>query len=150
MIGRRAFLCMAASVPLSGLAQPAMAGAPPIYAWNGMALGGADPVAYFEGIGPMPGLTTEALQWDGALWLFASAENREAFERNPHAYAPQYGGYCAFAVSRGHVAPTDPEAWTIHAGKLYLNSSKLVRRVWRSAIERNVTLADRHWPEVLR
>ena len=87
--------------------------------------------------------------WKGAIWQFASAPNMAAFEADPMGYAPQYGGYCAYAVSRGYTASTDPEAWTLHAGKLYLNYSISVRAQWRPEIAENIALADANWPKVL-
>ena len=68
---------------------------------------------------------------------------------NPHAYAPQYGGYCSFAMSKGAIATTVPEAWAIVDGKLYLNYSVNVRSVWSEDIPGNITLADGHWPDIL-
>lgn len=71
------------------------------------------------------------------------------FEAAPETYAPQYGGYCAYAVSQGYTASTDPKAWTIHDGKLNLNYSKGVRRRWSRDIPGNIVLGDANWPNVL-
>jgi hypothetical protein len=90
------------------------------------------------------------LKWAGAMWRFSSPENLAAFEMNPRRYAPQYGGYCAYALSLGAIATTVPEAWTIHDGKLYLNFSTAVRQTWSEDIPGNVRKADANWPAALR
>jgi hypothetical protein len=82
----------------------------------------------------------------GATWQFASADSRDSFAADPRKFAPQYGGYCAWAVSRGYTADTDPEAWKIIDGKLYLNYSKSVQRKWETDIPGNVAKADGNWP----
>jgi YHS domain-containing protein len=106
-------------------------------------------VAYFTQGAPVTGDAAHALMWKGAEWRFASAENMAQFESDPMAYAPQYGGYCAFAMSKGAIATTDPDAWTIHDGKLYLNYSVNVRKIWSEDIPGNVEKADGHWPGIL-
>ncbi|MFT4743428.1 MAG: hypothetical protein ACI91Z_001403, partial [Yoonia sp.] len=90
-----------------------------------------------------------SLMWKGAQWRFSSAGNLDIFEANPMAYAPQYGGYCAFALSKGALATTDPDAWTIYDGKLYLNYSTNVRKIWSQDIPGNIALADANWPTIL-
>jgi len=116
---------------------------------KGVAVGGYDPVAYFKQAKPVQGSKGIALQYEGATWRFASAENRAAFEADPAKYAPQYGGYCAYAVSKGSTAKAEPDAWTIHDGKLYLNYDKSVRAIWEKDIPGNVAKADANWPGVL-
>ncbi|MCY3877473.1 MAG: YHS domain protein, partial [Rhodobacteraceae bacterium] len=79
----------------------------------------------------------------------ASAENLATFEADPETYAPQYGGYCAYAVSLNHTASTDPDAWAIHGDKLYLNYNKMVRTLWSGDIKGNIRKGDDNWPGVL-
>lgn len=146
---RRQFLAAAAALPVAGLALPAVAMTPDIYAEDGIAIDGTDPVAYFTEARPVAGSPEIALDWNGAVWRFSSLENRERFELDPDAYAPQYGGYCAYAVSRGYTASTVPRAWTIHEGKLYLNFSRPVRALWARDIPGNVVKGDANWPAVL-
>ncbi len=95
-----------------------------------VAISGADTVAYFKKGKAIIGVSDYSYKWNGANWRFKSAENRDAFAKNPSAYAPQFGGYCAYAVSRGYTASIDPEAWSIVEGKLYLNYSESVRNLW--------------------
>ena len=111
-----------------------------------VALRGFDPVAYFSQGQPVKGEAALTYAWAGATWRFSSARSREAFKMDPARYAPQYGGYCAWAVSRGYTAEIDPEAWKIVDGKLYLNYSKSVRKQWEGDIPGNIEKANRHWP----
>jgi YHS domain-containing protein len=124
---------------------------PPVFTGliEGVAVGGYDPVAYFAQGKPVKGSKDLTLQYEGATWRFASAENRSAFAGDPAKYAPQYGGYCAYAVSKGATAKAEPDAWTIHDGKLYLNYDKSVQAKWEKDIPGYVAKADANWPGVL-
>ena len=115
----------------------------------GTAIDGTDPVAYFTESRPVKGSSDFAHEWNGATFHFASAENRDLFAASPEKYAPQYGGYCAWAVSQGYTASTDPEAWKIVDGKLYLNYSKSVQQTWEQDIPGNIAAGDGNWPKVL-
>ena len=115
----------------------------------GLAIRGTDPVAYFTEGGPVAGSSEFTYTWNNATWQFASAENRDLFVANPEQYAPQYGGYCAWAVSQGYTAAIDPNAWKIVDGKLYLNFNKGVQRRWERDIPGNITRANANWPGVL-
>jgi len=130
---------------------PASAAAPPVYTGivKGVAVGGYDPVAYFTDGKPVRGNKDLTTEYEGATWRFASAANRDVFQADPAKYAPQYGGYCAYAVSKGSTAKGDPLAWTIHSSKLYLNYDKRVRATWAKDIPGNVKKADANWPAVL-
>ena len=116
------------------------------------AIKGADPVAYFsltEGEDAVIGSKDITAQWNGATWHFASEANKQAFIAEPEKYAPQYGGYCAFAVSHNFTKSTNPDAWKIVDGKLYLNLSKGVQKKWKKDIPGNIQRADTNWPNVL-
>ncbi|MEL6968373.1 MAG: YHS domain-containing (seleno)protein [Pseudomonadota bacterium] len=128
---------------------PSKAGTAPIYAENGIAIDGTDTVAYFKEGKPVPGLPSISHIWKGAKWLFSTEENKAAFVSNPEAFAPQYGGYCAYAVSEGSTASTIPEAWKIVDGKLYLNYSAGIQRRWEKNASKRIVDADRLWPKVL-
>ena len=129
----------------------ARAAAPPVYTGivKGVAVGGYDPVAFFTDGKPVKGNKDLTTGYDGATWRFASAANRDAFKAAPTKYTPQYGGYCAYAVSKGSTAKGDPQAWTVHDGKLYLNYNKKVRATWAKDIPGNVKKGDANWPAVL-
>lgn len=132
------------------IAAPAMAKEPVYQSFiGGVAINGYDPVAYFEEGAPVEGSSDFEHEWNGAAWRFANAENRDRFAADPEAYAPQYGGYCAWAVSQGYTASTDPAAWKIVDGKLYLNYSADVQKRWQSDEAGNIAKADANWPRVL-
>ena len=143
---RRAALALGAATLV---ARPALARQPEVYTEGGIAIDGTDAVAYFTEGKPVAGSADHALDWNGSRWLFSSAENKAKFEADPEAYAPKYGGYCAFAMSRGYVAPTVPEAWSIVDGKLYLNFSLGVRDRWSKDIPGHIAAADANWPKPL-
>ena len=125
--------------------QPAIAKEKPIYTstFSSLAVSGYDSVAYFTDGKPVKGKGEFSFKWKGAEWRFSNAENLAKFKADPDTYAPQYGGYCAWAVSQGYTAPTDPEAWHIVDGKLYLNYSESVQRQWMEDIPGNILKADR-------
>ena len=133
------------------VAAPAALAKDPIFTstFSDVGASGYDVVAYFEENKPVEGSDAHEAEWMGATWRFASAENKAAFEQDPEAYAPQYGGYCAWAVSQGYTASTAPEAWSIVGGKLYLNYSKGVQQRWEQDIPGNIAKADGNWPGVL-
>lgn len=147
---RRSLLLATLAIPVVGtVLRPALAGEPEIYAPGGIAISGYDPVAYVREGRAVKGSATHRLMWRGAVWHFATAEAMAAFEMNPYAYAPQYGGYCAYAMTKGTIAPTAPEAFTVDGGRLYLTYSTEVRTIWAEDVAGNVALADAHWPSAL-
>lgn len=123
----------------------------PINADNrGVALGGYDAVAYFLNKQPMKGTETFTHSWMGATWRFASAEHRDRFAAEPLSYAPQFGGYCAWAVSNNYTAPVDPLAWKIVDGKLYLNYNRDVQTKWQQDLAERIRAGERNWPRLHR
>ncbi len=116
---------------------------------SNIAASGYDVVAYFTDSRPVEGSKSFTAEYDGAEWRFSSAQNRDLFVANPVRYAPQYGGYCAWAVSQGYTASTVPEAWRIVDGKLYLNYSTGVQAKWEKDIPGHIAKADTNWPNVL-
>jgi YHS domain-containing protein len=130
-------------------AAPAGAVEPVNHDRAGVAIEGYDPVAYFEQGEPVEGSADHALEWQGATWRFASAAHRDRFAAEPEKYAPQYGGYCAYAVAKGTTAGIDPEDWTVVDGKLYLNYSKKVQKQWQKDIPGHIAKADENWPKLL-
>lgn len=128
-------------------ALPAFAGkVDPVFTRGGYAIRGYDPVAYFTQQKPVKGSPEFSYQWGGATWLFASAEDRDKFKADPQKFAPQYGGYCAYAVSINRTASIDPEAWHVVDGKLYLNFSKGVQKKWEKDVPGNIQKGDQNWP----
>ena len=139
---------LAAALGAAALAAAPAAAGPAWYAAAGGAIAGTDPVAYFIEGRPVPGKPGIAHAWMGVTWHFARAANRDAFAADPARYAPQYGGFCAWAVSQGYTAKIDPEAWTIVDGKLYLNYSTSIRSRWSLDRKANIVKADGNWPDL--
>jgi YHS domain-containing protein len=149
--GRRslAWLGMLLLLAASGLATPVAAdGVVNSSFLGGVAIEGTDPVAYFDQGRPVEGSSDFEHEWMGATWRFVSAENRDRFAADPEKYAPQYGGYCAWAVSQGYTAKIDPEAWSIVDDKLYLNYSKDVQKQWSADVPGNIAKGDANWPTI--
>lgn len=143
-----ALLSLALTGPPVG---PAAAAEDPVYTgtFSNLAVSGYDPVAYFTEGKPVEGSGDLEYDWNGATWRFANPANLQAFRADPESYAPQYGGYCAWAVSQGYTASSDPDAWRIVGGKLYLNYSRSVQETWQQDIPGNIAKADKNWPAVL-
>lgn len=112
------------------------------------AVRGYDVVAYFTQGKPVEGKSDYSHSWNNATWRFASAEHRDLFAANPEKYAPQYGGWCAWAVSQGYTASVDPAAWRIVDGKLYLNYSKSVQSQWAQDIPGHIEKGNTNWPGI--
>ncbi len=150
MLTRRAALGLIAATPLAFALSPRVAlAAEPLVFQNPLAINGIDPVAYFTKKKPVKGDGANRIDWNGATWHFATAQNAAKFEANPETYAPIFGGYCAFAASRGYLAPTIPEAWTIYEDKLYLNANMRAQELWRQDIPGNIKAGLANWPGIL-
>ena len=122
---------------------------PTYFQEDGIAIRGADPVAYFTESAYVAGSDEFTHNWQGVTWQFSSAANRDAFAATPEAYAPQYGGFCAYAVSQGVTAPVEPESWKVVDGKLYLNLNQKIQKRWEKDIPGYIASADQNWPGVL-
>jgi hypothetical protein len=136
-------LCACAATPGKVLQSESVA---PINSDDDVAIKGYDPVAYFTGRKPMVGSPAIEQTWHGIKWRFASRENRDAFIAAPETYAPQFGGYCSFAVSRGTVADIDPHQWAVVDGKLYLNNNGFAQSLWDKDRPGNITAGEINWP----
>ena len=112
---------------------------------KGVALHGYDAVSYFEN-DPVPGTYAFSYNYGEATWRFASAENRKKFAREPEKYLPQFGGYCAKAVSENDTADIDPLAYRIIHGKLYLNYDAKIQKLWERDIPGRIAKAEKYWP----
>ena len=115
---------------------------------GGIAIRGTDPVAYFQENRPVKGSENFTATHRGSVFRFASAANRDAFVAAPERYAPQYGGFCAYAAALGYKASIDPDAFTIVDGKLYLNFNKPTQALWRKDIRGYIKKGDANWPAV--
>lgn len=129
---------------LAFLSGAAIAGEPNLN-FQGVAIQGYDPVAYFTEGKPVPGDSAITVTHDGAIYRFSSVGNKASFEADPDRYVPQYGGYCAYGAAQGYNAPVEPEQFTIADGKLYLNYNADVRKRWDRDRSSYISKADAYW-----
>lgn len=115
---------------------------------HGVALGGYDPVAYFDGSKPTRGIPAISASYGGARYLFATAAHRRAFVENPKKYVPQFGGFCAVGTAYGEKVDVDPETGQVVNGKLYLNNSQHALDIFNKDPTGTITKADGNWPAV--
>ena len=115
---------------------------------TGLALQGYDPVAYFTQNEPIKGDWQITASHNDATYRFATEENKAAFEANPEAYLPEYGGYCAFGAAMGFKFDGDPTVWKIVDNQLYLNISTDIQTRWEGDIPGFVEQADANWGDI--
>lgn len=113
---------------------------------NGVAIQGYDPVAYFTEGKPVKGDPRLRSARGGAVYLFATADHKAAFDADPARYEPQFGGYCAYAASIDAVSPISPEYWEIVDGRLILQHNQKAWDLWHKDPANNLTRADKNWP----
>jgi hypothetical protein len=127
-----------------------MAAAGDFFEADGAALHGYDVVSYFETGEPARGLPQHAFTYQGSRFLFASEGHRKQFAHDPAKYAPQFGGFCAYGTANGYKVPTEPDAFKVVDGKLYLNYNRQVLDIWKKDEKGNIAKAEANWPEVSR
>jgi len=113
--------------------------------FNNKAAGGYDVVAYFSEQKPVEGDSDFTHKYKGADWYFSNQANLDKFKANPEDFAPQYGGYCAWAMARNKTAPGNPPFWTIYKDKLFLNYDQSVVDTWRANKDAFIKQADLNW-----
>jgi YHS domain-containing protein len=119
---------------------------------KGLAIEGYDPVAYFKQQKAVKGNKEIAAKAGGVTYYFASQANRDAFVKNPSAYQPQYGGWCAYAMgATGEKVEVDPETFKILNGKLYLfyhswTNNTLTK--WNKDEQNLQSKADINWKKI--
>ena len=152
---KRAPLALIAALSLTGAAilPAAAAHAADDLIYTGLlsntAVGGYDTVTFHTQDAPARGSREFTTTWNGASWRFTSQDNLDLFLADPEAYAPQYGGYCAWAIAQGYTAKGDPEFWTIVDDKLYLNFNQDVQDRWEADIPGFIAAADANYPDIL-
>jgi YHS domain-containing protein len=110
-----------------------------------IAIKGYDTVVYFKSGKALKGNESFTFQWHNMTWYFITRDNRDLFATSPEKYAPQYDGFCAWAMTEARKADTDPEVWKIVNGKLYLNCSRTAYEKWSRDIPGNIKKADTNW-----
>ena len=148
---RYPIISAALAVGILAASASAAAKTDPVYtsAFSNVAVSGYDSVAYFNQNKPVKGDARFKVTHKGAEYRFASAANLAAFRANPDAYAPQYGGYCAWAVSQGYTASGDPQVWKIVNNKLYLNYNAEIGKKWSQNQASFIAAGDSNWPKLL-
>jgi len=143
-------LAAVAAMALSGMALSglAMADVDTGTDENDVILAGHDTVAYFTENRPVKGKAQYTVAYDGAIYRFATAANRDAFRADPARYAPAYGGYCALGTSFGKKFQVDGKAFRVVDGQLYVNKNLQVYATWQKDIPGNIEKADGFWPEI--
>ena len=132
------------------IATPALAGIPGSKAQinldsHGVALGGYDPVAYFDGGTPTRGIATISASYKGARYWFATAEHRQAFLKNPKVYVPEFGGFCVVGTAYGAKVDVDPQTGQVVNGKLYLNNNPHALEIFKKDPSGTITKAEHNW-----
>jgi len=139
------FFIVAAFAGLPDSAGSSESAVPSVNATDGVGLKGYDPVAYFTDGQPTKGSSQYSFQWKGVMYQFASADDLRRFMADPKKYLPQYGGYCAYAMSINRIADISPTEWTIFGGKLYLNNNFISQALWSVAKSDRIGAADQNW-----
>lgn len=109
---------------------------------------GYDLVSYHSESGPVRGNGHYVSEHNGVTYLFSSKKNKQAFDKNPQKYLPEYGGYCAYGVSVGKKFVGDPQVWKLVDGKLYLNLDENIQKEWEKDIPGRIAMADKEWPKI--
>ena len=115
---------------------------------NNVILKGYDPVAYFNQGKAVMGYPSITSTYNGATYLFASREDKAEFDKSPAKFEPQYGGYCAYSMSKGERHPIDPKAFHIYKGKLYVCETPEQMKKFSANIDANVSKADQNWLKI--
>ena len=118
-----------------------------VYQEDGVAVSGYDPVAYFWEHQAVTGDAKYSTVYNNVRWLFSSKANLEVFISTPEDYIPQYGGYCAYAMSKGYIVSSDPKVWSIRNKKLYLNNNQFAQKLWFQNTSDKIVAADKQWRE---
>jgi YHS domain-containing protein len=124
----------------------ALAGASVNVDKNGVGIQGYDPVAFFTDGKPVTGKEEFHSSYLNVVYHFASAEHKAKFDANPSQYEPQFGGYCAYGVTKGHLAPVKIDAFQIVNGRLLMQYDSKVRETFNKDQRGNLELADKNWP----
>jgi YHS domain-containing protein len=143
---------VAAVLTMSFVAAPAVRAAPApdvSVVADGLGAGGYDVTTYFTAGSPVLGNAAYQAQYKGATWRFASAAAKAKFLADPAAFAPQFGGYCAWATSQGYLAPGNPQQWKVVDGKLYLNFNARAKELWEADQAAAIQRGHTNWPAVL-
>ncbi|MBR9825772.1 MAG: YHS domain-containing protein [Alphaproteobacteria bacterium] len=114
---------------------------------DGRPVGGYDVVSYHSEAAPVEGLDDFTAEYNGTTWYFASEANRDLFTADPARYAPAYDGHCAYALANDRKVRTDPLAYRVVDGVLYMNFSQNIQQRWEEDIAGHLEQSEAHWPD---
>ncbi|WP_158849418.1 YHS domain-containing (seleno)protein [Algibacter sp. L1A34] len=119
---------------------------------DGTAAQGYDVVSFFNG-SPKKGNAAYTSTYNNAKYLFASLEDKEKFEKAPESYTPEYGGFCAIAMSEDKQLDPNPKSWEVRDGKLYFFTRMFfgiidAKRQWVKKPKELRDLADTAWAKM--
>lgn len=117
---------------------------------HGIGINGYDPVAYFTDAKAVKGNPAISSSTDGVIYYFATPEHKASFDANPAKYEPQFGGFCAYGLSRNSLVEIDPTAFQIVNGRLLLQYSKGIMFKFNKDAAANLQKADQNWPILLQ
>lgn len=117
---------------------------------QGVGAHGYDPVAFFTQRKAIKGDSQWQSTYGGATYYFQSSADREKFNRTPGKYAPQYGGYCAMAMTMGQLEDADPNYFVVHNGKLLLQRNEKAHMMFSKDLKANHKKADENWSKLQR
>ena len=112
---------------------------------HGVGIQGYDPVAYFTDAKPLKGTSQFQSKYEGVIYYFASADHQALFDASPAKYVPQFGGFCAYGVSKGSAVEIDPTAFQIVDGRLLLQYSHGILEKFNKDTVGNLKKADANW-----
>ncbi len=115
---------------------------------SGQGAKGYDPVAFFAKNAAIQGNPAYEYAWNGAKWVFSSAENLEKFKGNPEGFSPQFGGYCAYSAAQGKLVEGDPEHYKVVDGKLYFCNNAEAKDAWEQQDDELIKRAEKFWAEI--
>ena len=133
------------AIALLAGAMPVIGDEAPVFSTGAGAIDGYDPVAYFTVGKAVKGLEEVTYEWNGAKWHFSNVENREKFRGDPEKFAPEFGGYCAYAMTDGTYAAPKPEVFVIRDGALYLHYNEAIRKTWLKNVKGFIVGALENW-----
>ncbi|PKB17314.1 YHS domain-containing (seleno)protein [Flavobacterium sp. 5] len=119
-----------------------------------VAIQGYDPVSYFKQNKAVKGRKEISVSYEGVIYQFSSAANKEIFLKNPASFEPQYGGWCAYAMgSDGEKVEINPETFKIIDGKFYLFYNAFFNNTLKSWNKEETSLkakADTNWKKFIK
>ena len=119
---------------------------------DGIAVQGYDVVEFFNGKGKK-GSEKYTVDFDGGKYFFTSNENKEKFLENPDEFRPQYGGFCAMAMTKGEDIRPNPKCFSIEDGKLYFFTRVFfglldAKKQWVNDCVNKKLSADKAWKKL--